>query len=314
MNRSKWGAIGAALALASASAHAVTIDFDYSFDDGASRLGSGQRAILDFVADEFGRRIGDSLDAAFYSSIDFFDPGAGSVGASLPRVSLANQAIAADSLRIYVGVSELDGFGVSTVGISGPGGASGRILDRGEAGVGTIDFAPWGGSIAFDSSTNWYVDDDPATAEAFTGIDFYSIAVHELGHVLGVGTSGSWFNQIGAGGFEGGASVAAYSDASARPQAAVPLEPGDGHWAEGTQSFADGVLLEASLDPSIRAGQRKPYTDLDWAALADVGWEVAPASAVPETGRFAMMLAGLGVLGASARRRTARSVRNAASG
>ncbi|MCB1896104.1 MAG: matrixin family metalloprotease [Zoogloeaceae bacterium] len=314
MNRSKWGAVGAALALASASAHAITIDFDYSFDDGASRLSSGQRAILDFVADEFGRRIGDSLDAAFYSSINFFDPGAGSVGASLPRVSLANQAIAADSLRIYVGISELDGFGASTVGISGPGGASGSTLDRGESGVGTTDFAPWGGSIAFDSSTNWYVDDDPATLESFSGVDFYSIAVHELGHVLGVGTSGSWFAQIGAGGFEGSASVAAYSDALGSPQASVPLDSGDGHWAEGTQSFTDGVLNEASLDPSIRSGRRKAYTDLDWAALSDVGWEVAPASAVPENSSFAMMLAGLGVLGASSRRRAARSVKVPASG
>ncbi|MCB1907333.1 MAG: matrixin family metalloprotease [Rhodocyclaceae bacterium] len=313
MTTNTIGAVGLTLALASTSAHAITIDFDYSFDDGATRLSNGQRAILDYVADEFGRRIGDSLDAAFYRSIDFSDPGADSIGPSQSHLTLTDQTIAADSLRIYVGASELNGFGASTVGIGGPGGASGRILDRGESGVGVTDFAPWGGSIAFDSSTNWYVDDDPATLEPFAGVDFYSIAIHELGHVLGVGTSGSWFAQIGPGGFTGSASLAAYADAVGSPRAAVPLAPDGGHWAEGTLSFAAGALFEVALDPSIRTGQRKTYTDLDWAALSDIGWEIASASAVPESGSLAMMLAGLGLVGAAARRRGAESLRRVAS-
>ena len=100
MIKCKCGAAGLVFALASASDHAITIEFDYSFDDGAVRLNSGQRAILDYVANEFGQRIGDSLDAAFYSSISFFDPGAGSSGANLPGVTQTDQNIAADSLRI----------------------------------------------------------------------------------------------------------------------------------------------------------------------------------------------------------------------
>jgi len=170
-----------ALLVASASlpAQAITIEFDYSFDDGSTRLTSAQRQVLDYVAAEFGARITDSLDGTLYNALSFFDPA--NTGSS---IQLSNQSIAANTLRIYVGASELGG---STVGIGGPGGGS--IRDRGQTGVGTSDFAPWGGAISFDATTNWYVDSNPATLERFSGFDFYSVAVHELGHVLGFGTS-----------------------------------------------------------------------------------------------------------------------------
>jgi len=82
----------------------------------------------------------------------------------------------------------------------------------------------------------------------------------------------------------------------------VPLAGGLGHWAEGLDSFVDGVAQETSLDATIGNGVRKAFTDLDWAALSDIGWEVSPASAVPESDTYALMLAGLGLL-ALARRR-----------
>ena len=294
-----------ALTLALAPVQAINIEFDYSFDDGPVQLTPGQRSVLDFVAAEFGSRLTDTLNAANYPRISFFDPGADATGsgssATQPGASLLNQDIAQDTLRIYAGAAELNAYGSGALGVGGIGG--GTFRDRGQSGVGTTDVAPWGGSISFDVTSNWYVDPDPATTEAFSGFDFYSVAVHELAHVLGVGTTGSWFSMIdGANGFVGSNAVAAYSAATGQPETAVPTAPGNGHWANGTQSFLDGVLREAALDPSIGFGQRKPLTDLDWAALDDIGWEVA-VTAVPEPETYAMMLAGLGLLGFAALRR-----------
>jgi hypothetical protein len=51
---------------------------------------------------------------------------------------------------------------------------------------------------------------------------------------------------------------------------------------------------EVALDPSIAAGQRKHFTALDYAAMKDIGWQVSP---IPEGETWAMMLAGLGLLG-----------------
>ena len=55
------------------------------------------------------------------------------------------------------------------------------------------------------------------------------------------------------------------------------------------------------MDPTITAGVRKNFTDLDFAAMQDIGWQVTP---VPEASSWAMMLAGLGLVGIFARRRS----------
>ena len=53
------------------------------------------------------------------------------------------------------------------------------------------------------------------------------------------------------------------------------------HWADGTPSnvFPGGAPQEAAMDPDISSGNRKVFTDLDVAALDDIGWD---AAAVPE--------------------------------
>lgn len=290
--------IAASLALATATAHAINIEFDTRYDTGASILSQAQIDVLDYVANEFGTRLTDSLTATSYSSISFFNPGNNPLN---DTVSLNNQTIAADTLRIFVGASELTG---STVGFGGSGGFSGfGDLSRGQTGAGFTDVAIWGGAITFNANTDWYVDDNPATLEGFSGsqIDFYSVVVHELAHVLGFGISGSWNRLATSTAFSGEASIAAYEAATGTPQTSVPLV-GASHWVEGTKSFVDGVLQEASLDPTITTGTRKYMTDLDWAALSDLGWQVAPAAPVPEAHTWAMMLAGLGLLGWRQRR------------
>ena len=84
----------------------------------------------------------------------------------------------------------------------------------------------------------------------------------------------------------------------------VPLASGAGHWASGIQSAINGVgSFETAMDPEIVNGVRKPFTDLDWAALQDIGWQV---TAIPEPHTWMTMLAGIALLGIAMGRRRIR--------
>lgn len=197
-----------------------------------------------------------------------------------------------NTVSVYVGASNLGG---STLGLGGPGryGGSGvtqawfdTVAGRGQAGallVTPSDYGPWGGSLAVSSPATWYFDSDPSTVEIFTGQnESYSVAVHELGHLFGIGTADSWMS------LSSSTLTGAHSD--------TVTVLGDGsHWAEGTMSTIAGTAIaqEAAMDPTLTTGTRKYFTTLDYDGLRDIGWQV---SAIPE----ASALAWAAALGASA--------------
>ncbi len=250
------------------SASALTIDFDYSYDGGFfSGANASRRTTLEQAGNWLGSRINDTLAAASYSTIQFTRPDDTSNTETLNNVSISPATI-----RIYVGGSPLSG---NTAGTGGPGGFFGSVpqIYRGQqAGVlNNTDFSPWGGGISFDSvGTSWYFDTDTSTDESFSGVDFFSVALHEIGHVLGIGTANSWNAQVSGSNFTGSHSTALYGSD-------VPLAAGNGHW-QGGLTFNGEAL---AMDPTIRSGTRKRFTELDFAALSDIGWEVSPVSAVP---------------------------------
>ncbi len=256
---------------------------------------ASRRSVLDAAGSYLSNIITDNLTAIQSTGGNQFDAtfSRPDTGAS---TTLSSYNIASDELRVFVGGRA---FSDGNLGVGGYGGysASGNqsffdsIDQRGQVGStkgsSAVEFAPWGGQIAFNNATNWYFDNNTSTNEAFSGNDFYTVALHELGHVLGLGTAASWDSKVSGNGFTGSNAVAAYGGN-------VPLAGDQSHWQEGTQSTVDGVAQEALLDPNITTGTRKVYTALDLAALRDVGWQVDVA-AVPVPG--AVWLFGSALLG-----------------
>ena len=203
---------------------ALTIEIDYRYDSndffsaagnpGGAAGATQARAALQAAADRWGAIINQSLGAVSLSDdsrdvrIGFTHPGTGanyqvssanSQGTdALQSSGVASEyrgpwSIAADTWIIYAG-----GRGISSAGIGGtgtglnfnsvfddPNGAHNRGFN---VGFGTLPV--WGGSISFNNlgSITWNFDHTVAGASGTT--DFYSIALHEIGHVLGL--SGSW--------------------------------------------------------------------------------------------------------------------------
>ena len=291
---------------------AITLQLDYSYDDEVTQFfgpgnpagataGAQARAALNAAASYYSQILTDTFSsiqtppelvssvstgvASWSWSMNFSDPSTGD------DVEIENATITADIYRIYAGARPLS---PSTLGIGGPGGRGWAstnngglfsqseinqinqttqnlktaVEDRGE----TSGFANWGGAITFNTSSTWSYNHLAAPAASTN--DFYSVAIHELGHALGLGASSDWNAFTGGTKFSGPTATSVYGS---NP----PLNPAKSHWASGTMStvFGTGTVQEAAMDPEITTGTRKRLTTLDAAALTDIGWTVvAPAT------------------------------------
>ncbi|MBM79461.1 MAG: hypothetical protein CMJ78_02560 [Planctomycetaceae bacterium] len=255
----------------------VNFFFDYSRDSNGFFDQQERREALDFAGNMLASRLNDSLLS--------INPGGSNnweARFSNPSTGLSDKEInlnvPADTIYVFAGARNLS----SAIATAGPGGfsASGTQawLDRvnvrgqlGELATPPTDFGPWGGQLSLDLNRNWHFG--LTTDTLTTGqTDFISVAVHELGHVLGIGTSSSWNAMIANSQFTGAATVDEF-DGAGNPQLAGDLS----HFAENTTDALNGSgmsAMEVSLDPSLTIGTRKLFTPLDFAALDDIGWEV----------------------------------------
>lgn len=288
--------LSTSLALAVLGTHAsvvsaVTVQFDYQYDTNLFfDAGTDARDRLEDAGAFFESVLDDDLDAITPGGGNSWNARISNPTSGGPEFNIPNLVVPADTIIIYVGARNL---GSGTLGEAGPGGfnATGSpawfdtLFERGE-GTGTTtggsatDFAPWGGALSMNSTTNWDYSVDDSTI----GVGehhFYSVLIHEIAHVLGVGTSDSWDADVTAGQFTGAASVAEFGGN-------VPLDNPPGHWAEGTTSVIVGtnIAQETSMDPTIAQNTTKYWTELDNAALTDIGWEVIPE---PSTGVLAIL-------------------------
>jgi hypothetical protein len=244
---------------------------DYSLDTNNFFDTPDKRNLLQFVADTLLSRLGDDLQSIIPSAgntwdMTFTHPATGN------QHLIANPSVANNEIVIFAGGRGLSG----PLGVGGPGGfsASGtgvwldRVSTRGETGASgnsPTDLGIWGGSVTFDSGTDWHFDMSDEGL-GFSESDFLSVAFHEVGHLLGIGTSDSWDAMIQGSSFTGAASVAEFDDGGN-----VPLSGDLGHWQSGTLENGQ----EVAMDPELTNGERKFFTELDWAALDDVGWDLS---------------------------------------
>jgi hypothetical protein len=309
-----WAALSWSAHPAAAITLSVDYTYDLPGNGGSNFFGSGNpqgatagaqaKAALDAAANYYSTILTDSFSviqtpAQFHSSqFDgvwtwqwkemFNSPGTNSA------VVVTDPTVAVDQYVIYASARSLSG---STAGFGGPGGFSWSSTPTGTFTQQEIDqcngttanfqsevekrgqasgFTRWGGTITFDNdgSTTWFFNHlgTPSGNVA----DFYSVAIHELGHSFGFGASSEWQALVSGSNFIGANSEA---QNNGNP---VPLSPDLGHWVSGKQSvvYGSSTPQEAVMDPDLQNGTRKRLTGLDAAGLKDIGWSLGPAPSV----------------------------------
>jgi hypothetical protein len=252
----------------------VTILIDYSRDTLNFFNTPAKRELLQKAADTLGSRLTDELLAIVPSGSNVWDATASdpATGADFTP-TFPNNSIPANTLVIFAGGRDLPGDelgrgGFGSVNAFGTQDWLNLVLARGQLGAlapTPTDFGPWGGSIAFDTDTNWYFGTDVSGLQSSQN-DFLSVAQHELMHLIGFGTAPSWARLVSNGRFLGPQSLAYYD----RP-GFLPLSADNSHWEVGVE---DG-FFEALMDPLITQGSRELATRLDFAGLDDLGWDLS---------------------------------------
>lgn len=293
----------------------------------ATDIGNAITSSLGAITTDVYTSTNGSTHATFDWNLSITNPTTGGA------VTLNTFTAAANQITMYVGARDLSG---PTLGVGGPAGAglgfsgggfanewvtavagaesaSNAAMTRGAGPVmGTLtgssslgaatanyslSYGAIAGGLSFDSNTIWHYDH--TTAVGVGENDFYSVALHELLHAVGVGTSDSWTSQTSGTNWTGTNVIALMGSGTGL------ISSGGDHIADGTMStrISDGGAQEAVMDPTLTVGTRKSLTALDLAFLNDLGFTTA--SAVPEPSRMILLLVGAGGMLLLRRRQTA---------
>jgi PKD repeat protein len=243
--------------------------FDYSLDSSGFFADSQRKQVLQNVADAITAKFTDTLQPIAPSGANtwtatFPDPSTGNAATRLDLTINANEIL------VFVGARSMGSIrGLASRGGFRNAGSTQEFIDlvraRGQTGAlssPAVDFGPWGGSLAFDSVSNWHFGNDTTGLDA-NEFDFATAAGHELIHLLGFGLSPSFDAKIVGGGFAGANAVVV---AGISP---VPMADSD-HFSPSIQ--IDGQ--QSIMAPQIDNGIRRLPTRLDLASLQDVGWQI----------------------------------------
>ena len=281
------------------SASAVDIEISYKYDtrgffNESTVNGKAARATIEAAAAFYSQILTDSL-APIESNVDSND----NYEVNIPNpsggtsVTIPFLTIPADTIRIYVGSRNLG----STLAFAGTGTpsefhpsatisgnpdfvetAAYRGQNFGTESEPIAEIASWGGYITFNSSTSgirgfWTYDH---TKSPGFNNDLYSTALHEIGHVLGLGTSDSYLALIKEGSIFTGPRTTLINGGE-------PLRlTGDNNHVRDTgqddlalHPYAEGSGEQvAAFLATTPIRTRRLLTLLDTAILDDIGWDV----------------------------------------
>ena len=125
---------------------------------------------------------------------------------------------------------------------------------------------------------------DHATDVPSNKLDFYTIALHEAMHGIGLGDSDSWKTMIQGNDWLGQEVIDFVGSGSNLIDRGAHVETGF-----RSRRLSDGILQESVLTASAARGQRKGITELDMAFFRDIGFSNAIV-AVPEPNQFAILI------------------------
>jgi hypothetical protein len=136
----------------------------------------------------------------------------------------------------------------------------------------SVSYGPTYGTLALDTSyaagqsytQYWHIDHTTPVVAGKN--DLYSVALHEMLHAIGVGSSETWSSYVSGSNWTG-------PEAIAERGSGTNLVTAD-HVASGIMSrrITDGAAQEVVMDPTISLGTRKYLTALDLAFLRDLGY------------------------------------------
>jgi hypothetical protein len=237
------------------------IQLDYRFDKAGFFADPVRKQALEGACRIWGRLLSDSFgDVPKGTFIRVRDP----EKPSDPALSF-DIDYAIDDLLLFVGSAELPsgttGISSPTAGLSGV--TDGTLRSALDQRFNGTPFQPWTAWVAFDRTTDFHFDPAPELNGPVPAgkLDFVSVALHEIGHVLGFGTSEAFNSRIVAGSFTGTKTTALFGGP-------LPLSPDLGHVPITTLSGGARMLM----DVSDAAGTRYLPTPLDKAMFADLGY------------------------------------------
>jgi hypothetical protein len=173
-----------------------------------------------------------------------------------------------DDLVIFVGWATIDGLG-GTMGLTSSSktnqGMSSDLAASLNARYNGNPFQPWVATVMFDKEESFFFDATMGTADDIPSnqSDFYSTALHEFGHALGVGNCAAYEALVANGTFTGSHAVALYGGP-------IPLTSNGLHVQKTV--IVDGRRIV--MDESDADGARSLITRLDLAMLEDLGYQI----------------------------------------
>ena len=245
--------------------HRLTIAIDYRFDT-TGFFTPERRSALEAAARAWGEILEDDFppipEGTPVQSRDPESPADPSTAFVIDREI--------DDVLVFAGCSDVPtGYAVGNFSLFTSGVADPALRAELEARQTGDDFAPWTGWVSFDCEEPWFFDSTPASADDVPADrrDFHSVAMHELGHVLGFGSADVFERQVDASGsFVGPRAVAAHGGP-------VPLNTRGDHIRSDVTSDGRTTLMDAARE----LGERTTPTRLDRAFFEDLGYElVAP--------------------------------------